>query len=176
MQEKQIEAPWTDEQVRSLNAYQNVGTFHPFTCGNHRGYSPSLVATNRCWQCPECSYVQGWCWRFMADWSWARSSKGKVAMQQQAPVVPEKQPDAMLIDDSPNTLKIEEVFVFISKDEEGNEGVCAFATPNGMMPMVAADKSRLDSLRDIAKQIAQLTNKSVHLIKLSSRENLEEIN
>lgn len=30
----QIKVPFTNEQVKNLNEYQNVGMFHPFTCAN----------------------------------------------------------------------------------------------------------------------------------------------
>ncbi len=29
---EQIKAPFTDEQVKALNEYQDKGRFHPFTC------------------------------------------------------------------------------------------------------------------------------------------------
>lgn len=64
-----IEPPWTDEQVRNLNAYQASGRFHPFTCGNRdTGHEPNdvLVADNLGWGCPKCSYRQTWAHEFMA--------------------------------------------------------------------------------------------------------------
>lgn len=30
----EVEAPFTDEQVKALNAFQDAGRFHPFTCLN----------------------------------------------------------------------------------------------------------------------------------------------
>lgn len=67
-------APWTDDQVESLNAYQRSGAFHPFTGRNElapEGADDVLIATPEGWRSerdPE--YRQTWAWRWMADWSW----------------------------------------------------------------------------------------------------------
>lgn len=57
-------APWTDEQVEALNAYQTRYPMHPFTCGNDPCRA-DLVATNAGWDCPAC---HGWTqtWAFSA--------------------------------------------------------------------------------------------------------------
>ena len=68
----QITAPWTEDQVESLNQYQESGVMHPFTCGHG---SHDLHATKEGWVCTICekegrTYTQNWCHTFMADWSW----------------------------------------------------------------------------------------------------------
>jgi hypothetical protein len=67
----QLWAPFTDDQAASLNAYQEAGAGHPFTCGTEtcRGI---LQATRDGWRCPNCDYRQGWALEWMADWSWQR--------------------------------------------------------------------------------------------------------
>lgn len=70
-QSRIINAPFTLEQVRALNRYQEQGWFHPFTCPmpTHQR-EVKLVAKVRGWVCeqyPDCPYVQDWAWRFMAD-------------------------------------------------------------------------------------------------------------
>lgn len=90
-----VNAPFTEEQVRSLNQYQFSGVFHPFTCANpectahrHIGHwigedgepmsdkaseiteSIYLVATPDSWICGGCGYKQHWAWRWMADFEW----------------------------------------------------------------------------------------------------------
>lgn len=68
-----IRAPWTPEQVTALNAFQQRGDMHPFTCGgDHTPGSPSLVAYTDGWRCPQpygeaCDYRQDWAHAFMAD-------------------------------------------------------------------------------------------------------------
>lgn len=75
-----VYAPFTDDQVNSLNAYQVAGVMHPFTCGNRSershvwrdgdGDLGLLMATPAGWTCPQCDYTQDWAHGFMADWSW----------------------------------------------------------------------------------------------------------
>lgn len=57
-----IEAPFTLAQVNALNAYQQTGTFHPYTCINrHDGEAERvLVAYVDGFRCPTCNYRQTW--------------------------------------------------------------------------------------------------------------------
>lgn len=63
-----VESPFTEDQVKSLNAYQASKSCHPFTCicGGHT----ALIATKDGWICPKCDYKQKWAHKFMADWTW----------------------------------------------------------------------------------------------------------
>lgn len=67
-----VRAPFTADQVASLNGYQQSGMFHEFTCGNGAcpGTQEVLVAAGDGWHCPECGYTQDWAHAMMADWSW----------------------------------------------------------------------------------------------------------
>lgn len=63
---------FTEDQVASLNAYQEAGIMHPFTCGT-MGCRADLVATTEGWVCPTgCGYTQDWAMNWMADWSWKK--------------------------------------------------------------------------------------------------------
>lgn len=71
--------PWTEEQVRQLNAYQGEAPMHPFTCPNRAVGHPMsmgdrdrgiLIATPAGWVCRHCSYTQMWAWPWMADGQW----------------------------------------------------------------------------------------------------------
>jgi hypothetical protein len=66
-----VSVPFTDDQVASLNAYQEAESCHPFTCGTD-GCQAVLRAERDGWRCPSCDCRQGWAHRFMADWSWRR--------------------------------------------------------------------------------------------------------
>lgn len=58
-----LKAPWTQEQVDALNAYQHLGNFHPYTCPyTHDWRSRRLLATVDGWVCvhPHCDYTQDW--------------------------------------------------------------------------------------------------------------------
>jgi hypothetical protein len=66
-----VVAPFTEDQVNSLNDYQTIGPYHPFTCGNDNCHHITLIATRDGWECPNChKWRQNWCHPFMADWSW----------------------------------------------------------------------------------------------------------
>ena len=75
-----MEAPWTNDQVASLNGWQACGAVHPFT----GSYGPDgeryvLIATNEGWLEVEGGpVVQTWAHSFMADWSW-RHALGPLA-------------------------------------------------------------------------------------------------
>lgn len=70
-------------------------------------------------------------------------------------------------------FKINELWAFVSTDEEGVEGVCAFRSVDGWLPMVAADVKRLSSLRPLANEVAKRTGRPVQLIKFTAREDIE---
>ena len=60
-----INAPFTPDQVNTLNAYQDLGITHPYTCAlrsQHPGEEGILIATTKGWKCPEdkCEYTQDW--------------------------------------------------------------------------------------------------------------------
>jgi hypothetical protein len=66
---KETKAPWNEDQVKSLNDFQQFSNLHPFTCSCHA----TLVATPNGWNCPDgCSVSQDWCWDMMSDWTWKR--------------------------------------------------------------------------------------------------------
>jgi hypothetical protein len=76
----------------------------------------------------------------------------------------------------PNTIN--ELWAWIS-DEEGGEGVIAVqALMDGeltWMPLIGADKARLDSLRPQALSVAKRDKRAVKLIHLSVRTDIETI-
>lgn len=71
---EKVVAPFTPDQVASLNGFQESGVFHPFTCGGEHCRN-DLVAKEDGWHCPasSCEYEQDWAHDFMANWSWLSS-------------------------------------------------------------------------------------------------------
>jgi hypothetical protein len=69
--------------------------------------------------------------------------------------------------------RIDEVYLFVSMDETG-EGVCAGPVlgPGTLVPLIAADKARMEQLIPWAKKLAEMSGKQVKLIKLSQRSEL----
>ncbi len=61
---------WTDEQVSALNAWQDNGRFHPFTCPGdhpHCAKQRELRATPAGWVCACGEYTQAWAHDFMME-------------------------------------------------------------------------------------------------------------
>jgi hypothetical protein len=66
-------------------------------------------------------------------------------------------------------FKIKEVWAFVVKGDDGEEGIPAIQGPGGMlMPMIASDKSRIDQYCDIAKQESKRMGKDFELRKFSN--------
>ena len=61
-----VYAPFTSEQVESLNAYQSSGAFHPYTCDCGR----VLRAVPAGLECPWCRRVQAWAHEFTVNGEW----------------------------------------------------------------------------------------------------------
>lgn len=64
----QITTPWTDDQVKSINEFQELAPMHPFTCICSR----VLYATSEGMKCHECEYTQNWVHQVMIDWTWKK--------------------------------------------------------------------------------------------------------
>lgn len=57
------EAPWTNEEVKELNDFQNCRWFHPFTDPIN---SITMIATNNGWTLPgQTEIIQTWAHEFM---------------------------------------------------------------------------------------------------------------
>lgn len=64
------DAPWTNDEVASLNGYQQAGYMHPFTYGDG-DEQVDLIATNEGWVAKKGgTVVQTWAHKFMTNWSW----------------------------------------------------------------------------------------------------------
>lgn len=79
-----FEKVFTPKEVDSLNAYQQSGAFHPFTCGgdrtdeDHLDKEGRLVATEYGWHCPYCDYKQDWAHLWMKNGAWENMNVSKV--------------------------------------------------------------------------------------------------
>lgn len=72
------------------------------------------------------------------------------------------------------TLSIDQMFAFIAVDDDG-EGITGFKGPMGWMPMVGADMARIDSFREIAQELSNVSGKRIVIAKFDSRTDLEVI-
>lgn len=70
-----IYAPFNEDQCRSINEYQALTPFHPFTCPYNHENIRVLFAQEGSLVCPTCGYTQNWVHEFMANWSWKEWGK-----------------------------------------------------------------------------------------------------
>ena len=71
---------------------------------------------------------------------------------------------------------IDAIYAYIARNEpDGDEGVCATHTGEGWVPLVAADKTRLDELRPVAQGIADEMQVEVRLVRFTKRADLETL-
>ncbi len=82
----------------------------------------------------------------------------------------------MIIEPKNELLRIESLWAFVSKDDEGNEGLCGFQTPDGKwIAMVGADEDRVKSLIPYAEHLAKNTKQTISLVKFHTREEIKVI-
>jgi hypothetical protein len=78
-----VRAPFTPEQVASLNAYQASNLFHPYTCLTS-SHGP-LIATEAGWHCSVCDYKQNHAHAFVANAGWGKIKKPRPASEETTP-------------------------------------------------------------------------------------------
>ena len=75
--------------------------------------------------------------------------------------------------------KIKELYAYIAEEIKSDEGIVGATAiiggQYGMLPLVAADRERVESLRPLVHRIANQTRKRITLVKFSVREDLETI-
>jgi hypothetical protein len=71
-------------------------------------------------------------------------------------------------------LKIDGLWAWIATEDDGQEGVLGQATRIGWLPLIGADKDRIESYRDIAQGIAYLGT-HVQLVQFTTRTDLETL-
>lgn len=71
---------------------------------------------------------------------------------------------------------IDEVWAVVAEDPNDNtEGVVAMQTDIGWLPLIAADKDRLENIKEWGRQMSAVRGQPFKLIKLSTREVVEDI-
>jgi hypothetical protein len=73
-------------------------------------------------------------------------------------------------------LRIEAMYAFVALDPDDNtEGVVAFMTPQGWVPMVGADLGRVEQLRPLAQEQAKELGLPILLLNFTNRTEVEVI-
>lgn len=74
-----------------------------------------------------------------------------------------------------NTFRIDTVWMAISVDEQGNEGLCAMFDGKSWFPLIASDEKRLEWVIRNAKLMAKNSRNTIKIIKFTTREEIEVI-
>lgn len=78
-----------------------------------------------------------------------------------------------LYHDPDNLHPIDEIFVFMSVDAEGNHGICAAILPDlGSTPLMTGSRRGAESMKQMAKDIAKHSNKRIALFRFSRADEL----
>jgi hypothetical protein len=70
-------------------------------------------------------------------------------------------------------LRIDELFAWVAVDENGDEGVMGMKTGHGWVPMVGADRERIESFRKYAMAVSAGSREKARLVKFTNRVDLE---
>lgn len=73
------------------------------------------------------------------------------------------------------SFRIKELWAYVSVAPDGDEGVIGTETPNGWIPLVAADGERVKQFRDVAAYVAARTGRPVRLVHFTNRSDVETI-
>jgi hypothetical protein len=71
--------------------------------------------------------------------------------------------------------QIQKLYAWVAIESDGGEGICAFLLGDTQMPMVGADKLRMESLRPMAEFIREKTGYPIRLVEFSTRCVLEDL-
>jgi hypothetical protein len=68
---------------------------------------------------------------------------------------------------------IHDLYAFVAVHSDGDEGIIGIGDP--MLPMIAADLTRLQRLRPYAQQVADASGLTVRLVRFTTRTELDVI-
>lgn len=74
----------------------------------------------------------------------------------------------------PEPKKIDEMFAWIVTEPDGGEGIPALHTASGALPMVGADRARVESLRPHAQGVAAQLGLPLRLVRFHDMEIIEQ--
>ncbi len=79
-----------------------------------------------------------------------------------------------IIHDPGNTTKMKEIYIFVSRDKDGNEGIVGanIGKNREMMAMVTSETKNLPAMKKVVSKIPHRTGKTIHLLKFTTREEL----
>jgi hypothetical protein len=73
-------------------------------------------------------------------------------------------------------FEMREVFLFVTKDVNGDEGTAAVVNPNGqVIPLIAFDAAKTEQMMPAAQEIANQSKQALTVVRLFNREELGTI-
>jgi hypothetical protein len=72
-------------------------------------------------------------------------------------------------------FRIKEIHAILAIGDDDEEAVPAFMVGSTWMPLIAADPTRLDAIKDMGQQMADVTGKNFKIVRFSAREDIGEI-
>ncbi len=80
------------------------------------------------------------------------------------------------IHDPKNERPLSSVWVFVSRDKDGNEGILSVGSSAGdQMPLITGNPKLVEPMRKIAASTLRYATKTIHLLKFEARTELEEV-
>jgi len=75
-----------------------------------------------------------------------------------------------------NYLKVNQIYAYFSVNQDDDiEGLACFFNDDALIPMIAADKHRLDELTLIAHDMVEKEGLALRLVKFTNREEIKTI-
>lgn len=72
--------------------------------------------------------------------------------------------------------KIEKLYAWVATEPDGGEGICSTLLPSGLqLPLIGADRARIESLREWAEVVHAATGYPVQLRLFSAMTVIDEV-
>jgi hypothetical protein len=75
--------------------------------------------------------------------------------------------------------RIDAIYAWVATEADGSEGICAHAMmykgAEMLMPLVGADRARVEALRPFARSIAERTGSPIRLVLFSKAATIESV-
>ena len=82
-------------------------------------------------------------------------------------------PEKMEKEEKRASFEMKEAYIFVTTDDNGDEGAVAVVTPNGqLVPLIAFEPKKTEQMMRSAQQVADETGKTITVVHLFNREEL----
>jgi hypothetical protein len=81
----------------------------------------------------------------------------------------------MQIHTPPNEYPLDTLYVALSRDDKGNEGIISWMSDMGAMPIVFGNIKMIERLEPILKQMSAKAKQKIYIVKYTNKEDLKVI-